>query len=71
MSYNLDQYYTKPAIAKKCFTFIKRIIPDYLSYDIFLEPSAGTGNFFNYLPKDRRLGLDLDPHCENVIQQDF
>lgn len=26
-----------------------------------LEPSAGSGNIFNLLPKERRNGIEIDP----------
>jgi len=28
---------------------------------IFIEPSAGHCNFYNLLPHDRRIGIDIDP----------
>ena len=37
----------------------------------FIEPSAGTGAFYNLLPPQRRLGMDIEPKCEGVIAQDF
>ena len=35
-----------------------------------MEPSAGSGSFYNEIPF-KKLGLDLNPLCEGVIQQDF
>jgi DNA polymerase III subunit gamma/tau len=69
----LNQYYTKTEVARECIAYIKQIYPsDYEDYyDIFLEPSAGTGSFFELLPANKRLGLDIEPKCFGVIQGDF
>jgi hypothetical protein len=37
----------------------------------FVEPSAGTGNFFNEMPKDRRIGIDINPLAPGIIKADF
>lgn len=63
-----DQYYTKPEVAKQCFLLIKNEFKD---IDLFIEPSAGNGSFYNLLPKNCRLGIDLDPKIENLLKQDF
>ena len=38
---------------------------------LFLEPSAGDGSFYNILPEDRRIGLDIEPKLDGIICQDF
>ncbi|MDR2769954.1 MAG: hypothetical protein LBB08_00720 [Rickettsiales bacterium] len=71
---DLDQFFTKPEIAKKCHdNFIKLLQKDGidLSQYAFIEPSAGNGAFFNLLNKRNRIGLDLMPMCDNLLQQDF
>lgn len=74
MNQSLDQFYTKPEIANACWEYFKDILPS-LNRSIrdmyFVEPSAGTGTFYNLLPHDRRLGLDVNPKCEDIIHQDF
>lgn len=74
MKNDLDQFYTKDAIAKLCWnhlnTFLhsrKKNVDDLF----FLEPSAGSGSFFNLMPEDRRLGIDLHPQNDGIIKQDF
>jgi hypothetical protein len=62
----LDQFYTIPAIAKLCCdacTFDR--------YDVILEPSAGTGAFYDNLPVEKREGIDLDPKHPEVKKQNF
>ena len=69
---SLDQFYTKPNIAIICVKqLFEQIHID--NFDFFLEPSCGTGNFFNLLPENKRIGIDLDPKIKdiNVLQSDF
>jgi hypothetical protein len=58
----LDQFYTRPDVAERCFETISQLSPD-----LWIEPSAGTGSFFSLLPEPR-FGIDLEPKCEGVIQ---
>jgi len=67
---SLDQFYTKKSVAKKCYNTFKKKV-DISTFDIFLEPSAGTGSFFKLLPKKKRVGLDLDPKFEGIKKKDF
>lgn len=68
-SKELDQYYTLPTLAEYFLSKAKELLP-YDDYDILLEPSAGTGSFYNRLD-DRRIGVDLDPKAQGIIEQDF
>lgn len=74
MDKSLDQFYTKPEIAAACWAYLKDILP-VLSLSIsdvfFVEPSAGTGTFYNLLPHHNRLGIDVNPKREDIIPQDF
>ena len=65
-----DQYYTKPSVAKYCVNQVKKYF-DLYQYENILEPSAGTGVFLDYLPKNNRVGIDIDPQRKDVIKQDF
>lgn len=67
---SLDQFYTKPEIAKKYYNIIKEKI-DIELYDIILEPSAGNGAFYNLFDKNKRVGIDIDPKNEKIIRQNF
>lgn len=66
----LDQFYTSRPIAKSCFEFLEKTIP-LMDTDVFLEPSAGDGAFFERMPVDRRVGVDLEPKHPDVGQQNF
>jgi len=68
----LDQFYTKEMVAKKCFDFVLDFLnTTQKSFDVFLEPSAGLGSFWNLFPIDKRVGFDLDPKCDDIIVGDF
>lgn len=59
-----DQFYTKPQVAKHCFEKLQKVAAN-LGVDvdkyIFVEPSAGCGCFYQLLPRERRIGIDIDP----------
>lgn len=65
----LDQFYTKAAVAVNCIHFLANYIDTKGAY--FVEPSAGAGAFWSQLPDADRLGLDLDPKHEQIRKADF
>lgn len=66
----LDQFYTDPAYAQQFFNVIEQTV-DLSQYDHILEPSAGTGSFYNLLDPNRRIGLDLEPKATGIVKKDF
>jgi len=68
---DLDQFYTQPLIAELCMAFLTRCLRTHRTRYIFMEPSAGDGSFYKLLPKDRRLGIDLDPKTPGLVKLDF
>ena len=60
------QYYTKPEIAKMCVTNV-----DIASYDFIVEPSAGYGDFYKILPREKTYGLDIDPKIPEIKKENF
>lgn len=66
----MDQFYTKPEISEKCMNILKNKI-NLDEYDIMFEPSGGTGSFFNLFDKTKRVGIDLEPKCENIKQMNL
>lgn len=68
----LDQFYTKPDIARQCVSFFEKATNIDLSkiqVDI-IEPSAGSGNFLKFLPLST-LSYDKEPHHPFIIKQDY
>jgi len=60
----LDQFYTKPQIARACWRAFARAAAQ-LGMDLraywFVEPAAGCGCFHQLLPPRRRIGIDIAP----------
>ena len=74
MPNSLDQFYTKPEVAIACWQHLTKTLSDLnrnLNDLFFLEPAAGNGAFYELLPAQRRLGIDLVPKCDGVRLQDF
>ena len=66
----LDQFYTNQDIANKCYQTLKeKIAVD--DYDIQLEPSAGTGSFYKLLNSQTRIGLDIEPKFDGVLEMNY
>ena len=61
---NLEQFFTKPEIAKKCLDKL-----DLSSYDRIIEPSAGSGSFSEQIPNCE--AYDIEPKNEKIKKQDF
>ena len=64
--YGLDQFYTNSDIAQLCLDTI-----DVKDYDMVVEPSAGYGAFYNLIDHPNKVGIDIDPKDNKIIQQDF
>lgn len=59
-----DQFFTPVNTAQYCYSKCIEIIKEYEKNEAeytYIEPSAGNGNFFNLLPENRRIGLDIEP----------
>jgi len=66
----LDQFYTNKDIALKCYNKLNEII-NLNKYDIHLEPSAGSGSFFNIMDNTKKIGLDIEPKEKDIIKMNF
>jgi hypothetical protein len=66
----LDKFYTLPSISKQCIDYVSEIY-DFSNFNLVIEPSAGNGSFLNQIPSEKKIGLDISPEHENIIQQDF
>jgi hypothetical protein len=69
-----DQFFTSKSTALYCYEKVLQILENYDvnvdSYN-FIEPSAGDGSFYNILPENRKIGLDIEPKSSNIIKTDF
>ena len=69
-----DQFFTNKDTAKYCYEKSLQVLSDWgvdLSDYTFIEPSAGDGSFYSLFPKNRRIGIDIEPKYDGVIQSDF
>ena len=68
-----DQFFTDKKTARYCYDKAIEILSPLCNLDdyIFIEPSAGDGSFYNLLPTVQRVGVDIEPKCEGVVQSDF
>lgn len=73
-SVDLDQFFTRPHIAKKCFGILQdEMVADNAILDSYnwIEPAAGGCAFFNLLPEQQRIGIDVLPLQNNLVETDF
>ncbi len=59
-----DQFFTTKEVSTYCYNKTLEILEilDIEQADyIFIEPSAGCCNFYKILPKERRIGIDIEP----------
>lgn len=68
MPVSLDKFYTQPKAAKQCYDFLIEKVPAAKNKK-FLEPSAGCGNFLDYL--NDYIALDIAPEDNRITKQDF
>ena len=70
----LDRFFTRPEVARRCLAsllhWMERDGAPVPSYN-FVEPAAGTGAFYDLLPADRRVGIDIVPVREEYERTDF
>lgn len=65
----LDQFYTKPHIAKACIAFAQEQL-DFTGFEAVIEPSAGAGAFSDQLGPNC-VAMDVDPKAEGISKADF
>ena len=69
-----DQFFTPKQTAQYCYSKFIDIIKQYGDDGddyTYIEPSAGNGVFLGLFPKDRRIGLDIEPRLNEIQKQDY
>jgi hypothetical protein len=66
----LDKFYTIPNIVDNCITTLGQLY-NWESWDLVVEPSAGSGNFYTKIPSSKKIGMDILPEHSEVKTQDF
>ena len=69
-----DQFFTSKETARYCYGKVIEVLSS-LNVDLdnytIIEPSAGDGSFYNLFPENKKIGIDIEPKCSNVIRSDF
>jgi hypothetical protein len=69
-----DQFFTPVETAKHCYSTFIKILNGYKvdeSAYMYIEPSAGSGNFLGVLPVNRRIGIDIESDNPEIITADY
>ena len=69
-----DSYFTSDETARKCFSILsEKLKNENITLDdyTFIEPSAGAGAFYNLLPNDKRIGIELHGRSDEYIKKDY
>jgi hypothetical protein len=67
-----SQHFTDPALAQRLYKLTLDTLAEHgISIDVWVERAAGDGSFYDLLPSDRRLGIDIDPQRAEFIAADF
>ena len=65
-----DKFYTNPEITKRFVNKVDSVL-GFDNYDLIIEPAAGSGSIYQYLPESKRLGMDIYPELDGIIKQSF
>ena len=69
-----DQFFTSEKTAKFCYDVftkkLKELGVDDKQYT-YIEPSAGKCSFYNLMPKERRIGIDIEPQTKDIIKDNY
>ncbi len=69
-----DQYFTLPETAEKCYNIFLDTLGKLgirTTGYTYIEPSMGEGCFYDLLPKQKRIGIDIEPVRPDTIKSDF
>jgi hypothetical protein len=67
-----SQHFTGRSEARRLYELTCRVIAENgITFDCWLEPSAGDGAFYDLLPAHMRLGIDIDSRRPDIVEADF
>lgn len=70
----LDQFFTTDEVAQKCYDEMLEFLAskgENADKFHFVEPSAGSGAFYDLMPPSRRTGIDIMPTRSDFVRNDF
>jgi hypothetical protein len=62
----LDKFYTKKELAIDLLSKV-----DINEFDVYIDPCCGDGSFYSNVENNNKIGIDILPHIDGVIKQDF
>lgn len=69
-----DQFFTTKDNVNYCLSILSNKLKE-LGLDdaqyTYIEPSAGDGSFYNELPENRKIGIDIEPKSSGIIKSNF
>ncbi|MCY4259068.1 MAG: hypothetical protein OXC91_02230 [Rhodobacteraceae bacterium] len=71
---DLDRFFTRPEVAQACYADLLEVMAeDYAdpAQYRFVDPAAGTGVFYDLLPAERRIGVELVEGRTDFERADF
>lgn len=69
-----NEFFTKPNVAKYCYNAFLEFLKSHkinLNSYIFIEPSCGELSFYNLMPKNARIGIDLEAKEAEILKANF
>jgi hypothetical protein len=66
----LDQFFTRDDVAARCLERLYRHVDPKSDAHFWIEPSAGSGAFFDQMPTPR-IGMDIAPLRHDILPSDF
>lgn len=69
-SVDKEQFFTSASLAAQCVGRVASRWP-LADFDAIVEPSAGQGAFYDLLPADLRVGVDVEPRHPELIRADY
>lgn len=69
-----DQFFTPIITAEFCYKKLLDVLEKNRENEeefIYIEPSAGSGNFLKILPKNRTIAVDIEPKGPDIIEADY
>ncbi len=69
-----DQFFTTKENASYCWNVLNnqlKVLGVDNSKYTYIEPASGKGSFYNLLPKDKRIGIDIEPRQKGIIKENY
>lgn len=66
----MDKFYTIPKVAEECLAAVGALY-SWSRWELVVEPSAGNGSFLSRIPTERKVGIDISPEHDAIIEKNF